>query len=150
MGVVGAALATVISFAVSDIYLAWIVIKAGLLKPKNMLKVPDLADFALMIQEGSQLCLRTLSFSALTTIGSLLMAQRGSIIHSTYEICRQTTVLTYMIFLSLSQTIQTLAASCLGQKNLKMARDMINRTIQVEFDWIIHLRFRFHLSSYRL
>lgn len=131
--VAGAALATVVAVYTQLALSLHVLISAGTLKPKDLLSVPNPMDFLPILREGLQLSLRTVLFMVMMASGSMLIAQRGAIIHSTFELCRQTTLLTFVSYLALEQTVQSLAASYLGLKDYKRAREIVVRVIQVRF-----------------
>lgn len=131
--VVGAGIATVAAVYTSAFLSLRNLISRGTLKIKDILSVPNPLEFIPILQEGFQLSIRNVLFMAMLSTGSVLIAQRGAIVHSVFELCRQTTLLTFVSYLALEQTVQSLAASSFGLRDFKSSREIINRVLQITF-----------------
>jgi len=131
--VVGAGVATVAAVYTSAFLSMRKLVSRGTLKLKDLLPAPRPADFVPILREGSQLSVRNVLFMTMLSSGSVLIAQRGAIVHSVYELCRQTTLLTFVSYFALEQTVQSLAAGYVGLRDFKSAREIINRVLQIAF-----------------
>ena len=103
----------------------------GLLTKKALLRPPRLSVLLSLLSNGVQLSLRSLLLLGMVATGSILLSRSGIVVSATFEVCRQTTLLTFISYWTLEQTIQALSASCLGRKDKKSAREIIGRVIQV-------------------
>lgn len=131
MGIAGAGLATVIAaYSANAIMLMKLTIW-GPLKISDLLRVPNPLTFLPILREGTQLSLRSLLFTALLATTSSFLAQRGAVTHAAYELCRQTSILIYVAYSALDQTVNALSATYVGRDDFKSAREIVLRIMQV-------------------
>lgn len=84
-----------------------------------------------MLNDGLRLGVRSVLLFGILFMSSTLVARTGAILHSAFEICRQTSILTYVVYGSIEQTVQALGATALGCKDLIMGRQVITRALEL-------------------
>lgn len=129
--VVGVALATIFSIYTSVGVLIWQLIAQKKLKISDLTQKPNFTRFLPMLNDGLRLGVRSVLLFGIFLTSSALVARTGAIMHSAFEICRQTYFLTYVVYGSIEQTVQALAATAIGRKDLLMGRQVISRALKL-------------------
>lgn len=129
--VVGVGVATILALYTSTGYLIHQLITRGQLKVKDLMGPLDVVRFLPLVSDGLRLGMRGVFLIGVFLTAATVVAQTGVIVHSAHEICRQTAVLTYTVYASIEQTVQALAATALGYKDLEMGRSVIRRALQI-------------------
>eukprot|EP00210_Caulerpa_lentillifera_P005531 g5290.t1 len=129
--VMGVGLATIISIYTSAGILIYQLISQGRLKISDLKKCPEFARFLPLLNDGLRLGLRSVLIIGVLLMSSALIARTTAVLHSAYEICRLTSLLTYVVYMSIEQTMQALGATAIGRGDLTMGRAIITRTMQL-------------------
>uniref|UniRef100_A0A1D1ZX61 Protein DETOXIFICATION n=1 Tax=Auxenochlorella protothecoides TaxID=3075 RepID=A0A1D1ZX61_AUXPR len=130
-GVLGAGLATSLSHWVTVAVLGALVIRKGHLRPRDLLRPPDLAEVLPLLRAGVLLSTRMMLAMGTFVYATRAIAGFGAAAVAGHEILRTLWVTATQAFSSLDIATQTLVASYLGKGDRKTASDIVARVLRL-------------------
>lgn len=127
MGVMGAALAAVLSSCISCLTLWILLVRKGIVRVADVLVPPSKEAVTPLLRAGLPLALRNLISFGMVIYASLLCVRAGSAYQASFEIIRLVWVLTIQFFECLNVATQALCASYLGAGDWENARSVMLR-----------------------
>lgn len=127
MGVVGAGLATAAGQITLSTGLFILMVKKGLLKPKDLKRPPELSRVFPLLKTGVILSVRTLAIMSTVSLATATAAAMGNVHGAAFEIGRQIWTLFSRLLDAMSVAAQSLVPVNLGRGDYVSARKASNR-----------------------